>query len=362
MQRYAVVMAGGHGTRFWPRSRRRVPKQLLCITGRRTLLQETVRRLVPLCSWRHILVVCSTEHAAEVRRQLPRIPAAHVLVEPVGRNTAACLALAAEWIAARAGDATMIALPADHVIENVAELRRTVRAACALAEQHNCLVTLGVEPTRPETGYGYVEVGTRVDRVGCEAFWVRRFHEKPSPAVARRYATSHRHLWNSGIFIWRVSTLQRALRLCLPRLRDAIGGVWTPGRGAAARIARIYRSLQPISIDVGVMQPISTMPAAPIRVAVFRARFDWNDIGSWVSMPEIWGCDDHGNAALGTTLPIDTSRTIVFSPDRLVALVGVKDVIVIDSHDALLVCARDRAQDVRKVAETLKARRLSRYL
>ena len=184
LPRYVVVMAGGQGTRFWPRSRARVPKQLLRIIGRHTLLQNTVRRLVPLCSWRHILVVCSREHAADVRRQLPRVPAEQVLVEPVGRNTAPCIALAAEWIAERVGDAVMIVAPADHVIQDEAKLRATLRAAGNVATAHNSLVTLGIEPTRAETGYGYIEVGQTISRRRPESSWVQRFHEKPSARLA----------------------------------------------------------------------------------------------------------------------------------------------------------------------------------
>lgn len=362
LPRYAVVMAGGQGTRFWPRSRGRVPKQLLRITGRHTLLQATVRRLVPLCSWRHILVVCSAEHASEVRRQLPRVPADHVLVEPVGRNTAPCIALAAEWIAERVGDAVMIVAPADHVIQDGARLRQTLGAACDVAATHASLVTLGIEPTRPETGYGYIEVGRRLGSQHKDGFWVKRFHEKPSLRLAKRYIAGGRHLWNSGIFVWRASVFRAALQRHLPEVGEALAGVWNSPRAGGQRLRRAYRALPSISVDVAVMQPVGAARQAPTRVAVIRAKFDWNDVGSWGAMPEIWGCDAAGNATVGTIVPIETSGAVVYSPDRLVALVGVKDVIVVDSPDALLICARDRAQDVRRVSEALKQQRLLRYL
>ena len=359
LPRYVVVMAGGQGTRFWPRSRARVPKQLLRIIGRHTLLQNTVRRLVPLCSWRHILVVCSREHAADVRRQLPRVPAEQVLVEPVGRNTAPCIALAAEWIAERVGDAVMIVAPADHVIQDEAKLRATLRAAGNVATAHNSLVTLGIEPTRAETGYGYIEVGQTISRRRPESSWVQRFHEKPSARLAERYVAGGRHLWNSGIFVWKVSAFRAALQYCLPDVANALAGVWrSPG---IRRLRRAYRTMPSISVDIGVMQPITAARRGPVRVAVVRARFDWSDVGSWDALPEIWGCDAAGNATVGTIVAIETTGAVVYSPDRLVALVGVKDVIVVDSPDALLVCARERAQDVRRISEILKQRGLSRY-
>ena len=361
-RRYAVVMAGGQGTRFWPRSRARVPKQLLRMTGRHTLLQQTVRRLLPLCSWRHIIVVCSQEHAAEVRRQLPRVPAGQILIEPIGRNTAPCIALAAEWIAQRVGDAVMIVAPADHVIRDEPRLRATLRQACALAANRACLVTLGIEPTRAETGYGYIETGPVIDRRQPAAAWVQRFHEKPSARVAKHYVAGKRHLWNSGIFVWKASAFRAALQRHLPEVRQTLAGIWSAARGQTQRLQRAYRALPSVSVDVGIMQPVAAERRSPTPVAVVRARFDWNDVGSWGAMPEIWGCDEEGNAAVGTVLPIETTGAVVYSPDRLVALVGVRDLIVVDSPDALLICTRGRAQDVRRVSEVLKQRGLSRYL
>jgi mannose-1-phosphate guanylyltransferase len=384
LRRYAVIMAGGHGTRFWPASRFKAPKQLLSITGRHTLLQETTRRLRSLFSWRRMLVVTNVEHAAEVRRQLPRIPAEHILVEPTGRNTAACIALAAEWIATRVGNAVMVALPADHVIKDVDGLQRTLRAAADLAARQHCLVTIGVPPARAETGYGYVEVGSPIAGPTGASFWVRRFHEKPIASVARRYAASGRHLWNAGMFAWETEVFQRALDLCLPEVRGALKGVFCVhpdsrqgrrvgsgrrrGRDAGARSAsalrvrRAYRRLPSVSVDVGIMERIVARRRDAPRVAVVRASFDWNDVGSWVAMPEVWGCDKLGNASLGKVLPVDAADSIVYSPGRLVALVGVKGLIVVDSPDALLICARDRAQDVRTVPHELKARGWSRYV
>lgn len=364
LPRYAVIMAGGQGTRFWPRSRRRLPKQLLPIAGGRTLLQETAHRLLPAFAWPRMLIVTNREQADEVGRQLPHLPANHVLVEPMGRNTAPCIALAAEWIAAREPDAIMAVVPADHVIDSGTALRRTLRAACSLAARADTLVTLGITPTRPETAYGYIEVAERISRDSPAMYWVRRFHEKPSARVARRYVAGGRHLWNSGMFVWRASVFRRALEEYLPDVRRAFEGFWTTTSAVRRQrqLARVYRSLPSVSVDVGIMQPLTAARSRVVRVAVVPAKFGWNDVGSWIAMPDIWGCDRAGNAVTGKVLAVATKNSIVYSPERLVALVGVTDLIVVDSADALLICARDRAQDVRKVTDELNKRGWLKYL
>ncbi len=352
-------MAGGQSTRFWPLSRRRVPKQLLAIAGKRTLLQETARRLRPLVPWHRILVVTAAEHAHAVRRQLPLVPHEQILVEPVGRNTAACIALAAEWIAARVGDGRMVVVPADHVVKDGRGLRRTLRAAGDLATDQDCLVTIGVPAARPETGYGYIALGDAVGRRIPEAFWVRRFHEKPAPSAARRYVASGQYLWNSGMFVWKASVFRQALQRCVPRLREGLHGLWTSRRGVARRLRRAYQGLPVVSVDVGVMQPMSTSTGA---VAVVRGTFDWIDAGTWGAMAELWRDDGNGNVTPGRLLAIDATGCIVYSPRHLTALVGVKDLIVVENDGALLVCARDRAQDVRRVVAALEARGWLQYV
>jgi mannose-1-phosphate guanylyltransferase len=364
---YAVIMAGGQSTRFWPLSRRHAPKQLLSIKGRYTLLQDTARRLLPLTGWQRLLVVTNAQHAAEVRRQLPQVPAAHVLVEPVGRNTAACLALAAAWLHANVGDALMVVVPADHVIKDAAGLRRTLRAAADLAMRRDCLVTIGVPPTQPETGYGYLEVGAAIPAAPPGACWVRRFHEKPAAAAARRYVASGRHLWNAGMFVWKTSVFRAALARCLPEVHDVLDDVWRAPRGAARRLRAAYARVQSVSVDVGVMQPISALRAGARgaevpRVAVVRADFDWIDVGSWAALDAVWARDANGNVAIGKVLPIDTRGSVVYCPQHLVALIGVDNLIVVESNGALLVCARDRAQDVRQITEELKRRGWSGYV
>jgi mannose-1-phosphate guanylyltransferase len=359
---YAVIMAGGHSTRFWPLGRRRVPKQFLSIAGRRSLIQETVRRLLPLVSWRRILVVAGAEHAAGVRRQLPRLPPEHVLVEPFSRNTAACIALAAEWISARAGDALMLVVPADHLVPDGSALRRALRAAGSLAVRRECLVLLGVRPTRPETGYGYIELGRQLTGAGRNAYSVRRFREKPPVAAARRYVAGGKHLWNSGMFAWKASTFRAALARCLPGILHGLEGTWEKPSASRRRLLSAYRALPSISVDTGVLQVLSRRHKVEPPIAVLAVTFDWFDVGSWEAMADLWGCDGAGNAARAKLLSIDSEDCIVYAPGHLVALLGVRSLIVAESGGALLVCGRERAQDVREVTRALSRRRWLRYV
>ncbi|MBI3785933.1 MAG: mannose-1-phosphate guanylyltransferase [Deltaproteobacteria bacterium] len=358
--RYVVVMAGGQGTRFWPRSRRRLPKQLLRVTGKHTLLQQTVRRLRPMFAWSRIIVVTNQSQAAEVRRQLPHLGAQQILAEPEGRNTLPCIALAAAWIEARAPQATMVVVAADHVIRDAAAFQRDLHRACAVGESQDALVTFGIRPTRPDTGYGYIETGRAI--AGTQARWVKSFREKPAAALARRYLERGGYLWNSGMFVWRIAVLARALDEHVPAVRKSLSGVFDGIMAARmGSLRRIYRGLPSVPIDVAVMEPAAGRNSGP-RVAVIEATFDWSDIGSWETIPDVLSTDANGNASAGALVAIDSGDSIIFSPERLVALLGVRDLIVVDSEDAILVCARGRAQQVRRVTEQLKQRGLTRYV
>ncbi len=351
--RYAVIMAGGSGTRFWPHSRRRRPKQFLAVQGTRTLLQETARRLRGLVPPARLVVVAPRELAALVRRQLPVLPRQNVVIEPAARGTAACLALVAACIARRDPGASMAVFPADHAIGDVVGFRRCVRRGFETAEAEDCLVTFGIPPTSAETGYGYVEVGAALRRDAPRVDWAARFVEKPDGATARRFLDSGRHLWNSGMFVWRVPVLRAALRRHAPQVARVMDALTDPTRVAAAR--RAFRRLPVVSIDVALMERAE-------RVAVVTATFDWSDVGSWAAMAALWGVDAAGNARRGQALLLDCRDTIVYGATRLVAVVGVSDLVVVDSPDAVLVCARSRAQDVRRVVHALARGRDRRLL
>jgi mannose-1-phosphate guanylyltransferase len=341
-------MAGGSGTRFWPRSRRLVPKQLLPVLGSRSLLQETVARLRAVVPLSQILIVTHRDHAAAVMRQLPEVPRHNVLREPIARNTAPCLALAALEIERRAAGATFVTVPADHAIANARAFRATVLEALAWASAKRVAVTIGVRPTSPEIGYGYIELGAPV---GGRTARVRQFVEKPNAARARRFVASGRYLWNSGMFAWRTTTL---LALMDEHLPDVVGPLraamaQSGGRRAAA-VTRAYARLPSVSVDYGVMERARD-------VLVVAATFAWSDVGSWAALAALDGAD-----ASRHVVPVDAARPVVFGNGRLVAVVGLDDVIVVDTPDAVLVCHRERAQDVRRVVDELKRRGLERYI
>jgi len=347
-------MAGGSGTRFWPRSRARVPKQLLPILGGRSMLAETCARIAPVVGRDRVLIVTGRTHARAVRAALPRLPAANVLVEPAGRNTAAAIALAALHVARVAPEAVMVVLPADHAIGDLPVFRADVGLALDVAARTGALVTIGVRPTHPETGYGYIRPGAAVAGARGRVAWVDAFVEKPDRARAERLLAERRALWNAGIFAWRVSSILAELRANLPAVVRPLEAAVAAGTRRALTAA--YRRVPSISIDYGVLERAR-------RVAVVRARFRWSDVGSWAALAALWGGNgEGGNALRGRTVPIDSHGCLVDSPQRLVALVGVRDLVVIDANDAVLVCRKDRAQDVRLVVEELRRRGLRQYL
>ena len=359
---HAIILAGGRGTRFWPRSRTRTPKQLLNIIGRETMLQQTVRRLQPLFPSTRLWVVTNEEQAAAVRRQVPALPRAHVLAEPLGRNTSAAIALAAVHLARRHSDALMAVLPADHFIIRPGPYRRLVRAALEVARRGPNLVVLGTPPTHPETGYGYIERAALAARVsGFPVYAVRRFTEKPSLARAQRYVASRRYFWNAGMFFWRLSTFLDSLKRFLPAtytalmsLADELG---TPRYAKALR--RIYPRLENVSVDYAIMEP-ATRPAGqrgPQKVFVLPAKVGWSDVGSWAAVYELLARQTGQNISAGRYLALDAQGNFFWSPQKLIAAIGVRDLVVVDTPDALLLCPRDHAQDVGKVVKWLEEKR-----
>jgi mannose-1-phosphate guanylyltransferase len=360
----AVLLAGGRGTRFWPRSRTRTPKQLLNITGGETMLRETVSRLEPVLALRDFWVVTNVEQAAAVRRQLRGVPAAHILAEPVGRNTTAAVALAAVHLQRQHGDALMTVLPSDSYVADAARYRQLVRAALDLARAPGNLVVFGVPPTRPETGYGYIEAGSASAHVrGIRACAVRRFTEKPALPLARRYLASRKYFWNAGIFFWRVSTYLDCLRRFLPathsallRLAETIG---TPKYAAALR--RIYPTLENISVDYAIMEP-GTRSNSGARVSVIPARVGWSDIGSWNAVYELLASKPSANVSVGPSFTLDADGNYFWAPGKFIAAIGVRDLVLVETDDAILLCPRDRAQDVGKIVKHLEEQKLARLL
>lgn len=343
---HAVILAGGAGERFWPLSRAGRPKPLLALGGRQPLLAEAARR-ARRCAG-SVWVVCGPAHARDVMR-VTRLPLRRVLVEPGRRNTALAIGLAAARIAAEDPDAILVVLPADHRIPDTAAFARAVRRAAAAARAGG-LVTLGVRPTRPEAGYGWIECGAPVpDLPGLHR--VRRFVEKPSEARARRFLRRGGFLWNAGIFVWEARTILAEIQRCAPAVHRALGPVRrTPrGRGAAAAARRAWRRAPVISIDHAVLERSR-------RVRVLPVDFRWSDVGTWASLAETLGVGNGRNRRLAGELVAEgASGNLVHGADRLVALVGVEGLAVIDAGDALLVASLERAADVRAVVRRLRA-------
>jgi mannose-1-phosphate guanylyltransferase len=324
------------------------------------MLEETCHRLHPLVSWENIVVVAGQEHASHVRRILPTLPRQNLLLEPCSRNTAPCIGLAALHIQRRCPEAVMIVLPADHAVGNPRAFRLVLKTAVATAREQGGLVTIGLTPTRPETGYGYIRTGLEVEEKRT-ALWVRSFQEKPSRQQAQRFVASGEYLWNSGMFVFQVSTILQALRQFLPPVYHGLARIVGSQKQKARVLRSEYQRLPSISIDYGVMEKVCQTDSS-LRLAVVPGNFGWSDVGSWDALAAFWPKDTEGNAVEGKAVLVDTRGAVVLSPSRLVALVGVADVIVIDAGDAVLVCRRSRAQDVRRVVEELEKRGLRWYL
>jgi len=350
MNLYSVIMAGGSGVRFWPQSRRHRPKQLLNIVGDKTMIRATVDRIAPVTPFERIMVVTGARHAENIRKQIPEIPDSFIVAEPVSRNTAPCVALAAYKLAKSDPDAVMVVLPADHLITKEEEFRSVLEAATKLAGDTEDLLTFGIVPDRPETGYGYIHVGPKViEFKGLSAHRVERFFEKPDLKTAQSYLKLGDYLWNSGMFIWKVSSIIKAIERYLPVVGKTMENLYPVLNTAdeSKALDEVYEALPDISIDYGVMERADNVLVIPIDVG-------WNDVGSWTSLQDVWNTDEEGNAVKGKILSLNAKGCVVSSPQKLTALVGVEDIIVVDTPDAILVCRKDRAQDIKQLQELLK--------
>ncbi len=359
---YAVIMAGGGGTRFWPWSRERRPKQVLPILSPRTMIRETVDRIQPLVPLERILIVTSRSQARQLHREVPRVPPENLLLEPEGKNTAPCLGLAAVHVQRTNPEAVLIVLPADHSIRAPEKFLRTLQRAAEFASREKFLITLGIPPTGPETGYGYIQKGPPLGRVReTEVFRAKAFREKPTLQKAKAYLRRGDYLWNSGMFIWRVGVFWEALEKCLPGLHRNMQELKiSMGKRRERKVLkRVYSRCPSISVDYGVMEK------AP-NVALIEARFGWSDVGSWAALWNLWPRDPAGNVCIqggeSKILPLDSSGCVVRGEKSLIALLGLKDTVVVEAGDAILVCPRDRSQDVRRVLQGLKQRGWQEYL
>lgn len=355
MELYAVIMAGGVGSRFWPRSKERKPKQLIRIFGDNTMIQDTVKRMEGLVAPKNIFVITNKVQKPRVIEQLPQLPQENIVDEPFGKNTAACIGLASVLIKAKNNEAVVVTLPSDHLIKDDEEFRKCLKNAAEFAYNSKGLVTIGITPNRPETGYGYIQFDEK--EISGNIYKVLTFAEKPNLATARRFIESGDFLWNAGIFIWRVDTILEEIKNFLPDLHEGLLEIES-AIGTAdfeKQLVNVYGQLKSISIDYGVMEKAQ-------NVYLTKADFYWNDVGSWEAVYEVAEKDEEGNALIGDVYTEKTFGSYVFSPKKFVATIGVENLIIIDTHEALLVCNRDNAQEVRQIVEYLKMNKRSELI
>lgn len=348
MANYALILAGGSGTRFWPLSRNAKPKQLLDLFGNGTMLRQAVARLGGLVPAENIFILTNALQEAEVRRQVPELPAANIVAEPARRDTAPAVSLGVALVAARDPQANMIVIPSDSLILDDKAFRSLAADALDLAGREQALMTIGIRPTWPCPSYGYIERAEKLNDAALshDCYAVVRFREKPDAATAEQYLASGNFTWNAGMFIWNVAHVRSQLAAHTPELADFIDRL-TVAADIPAFIATEFAKLTPISIDFALMEKAD-------RVLNFEASFDWDDVGSWISVGKYLQQDDASNAANTALSAQDSSRNIVFSANgKHVALVGVDDLIVVDTGDALLVAHRDQADKIKNVVAKL---------
>jgi len=347
---YVIVLAGGGGTRLWPHSRSNNPKHLLrLVKSDTTMIQETVRRVLPLTSPDKILVVTNHKHADEVRKQLPEIPHDNVLEEPVGRNSGPAVGYGALHVAHVDPEAVILTCPADHVILKEEEFRSAVKAAAQVALD-NYLVTMGISPGYPDTGYGYMELGEEIKHVdGYKVHRVLRFTEKPDLQTATEYVNSGRFVWNSGMFIWKASVILEEISKYMPNLHTALQKikdvVGTPEERHV--VNDLWPQLEDLSIDYGVLEKSDRVVTIPVDIG-------WSDVGDWGALAEILEKDENGNSLIGDVMTFDTRNSLIYSSGCLVTTIGLEDMIVVSTGDAMLVCPKSRAEEVRKIVNKLR--------
>jgi mannose-1-phosphate guanylyltransferase / mannose-6-phosphate isomerase len=359
---YPVIMAGGSGTRFWPLSRHLFPKQLLRIGGEHTLIQQTMQRVLGCAPPANVLISTNEAQADLIRVQLAQWKdelANGFVLEPEGRNTAPAIAMAALEASARDPNALMLVVPADHVVAGQREFEAAVQLACQLAQDGH-LVTFGITPIRPETGYGYIKPNEQklLGKLGkLRGFSVRQFVEKPNVTKATRYLKAGNYYWNSGMFVWQAATILEEIRRYQPAIAAAMDRIKTlkATNAPKAAIESVYRDIKPVSIDNGVMERSS-------KAAVISVAFKWSDVGSWGSLDEVATKDKAGNVMTGRVVDLESRRSIVYADRRVVATIGLQDMVVVDTPDATLVCPKSYAQDVKKIVDILKQQKAPEHL
>ncbi|MCM1495696.1 MAG: sugar phosphate nucleotidyltransferase [Bacteroides sp.] len=356
MKKTALIMAGGRGERFWPKSRKNLPKQFLSLTGDgKTMIQLTVERILPLVDMEDIYIATNRDYKALVREQLPGIPDENILCEPVGRNTAPCIGLGAIHISKKYDDAVMMVLPSDHLIKYNQMFVNTLKQGCELAEQGTNLITIGITPDYPETGYGYIKF--LPNQMEKYAYAVDRFVEKPSLEVAKEYLATEQYLWNSGMFVWKVSTILENLKQFMPVVYNGLQIIRSSiGTEEAETVLETeFNAFPSESIDYGIMEKAK-------NIYILPGTFGWDDVGSWLAVGRIRKSNEQGNVVNGNIITVNTKNCIIEGTGKLIATVGLEDLIIVDTEDATLICEKNSAGDIKKVLENLKICNRDEYI
>ena len=358
---YPVILAGGSGTRFWPRSRRRSAKQVLALDGAQTMIQKTVQRLLPLSGEKDFWIITNEFVSAEIQRQIPALPVRQVVVEPAARNTAPAIGLAAFLLERLDPGAIIGMFPADHVIADENKFLNVLRAAVEIAAHEGNIVVMGVKPSRAETGYGYIETGAPLEP---GVLHVRRFTEKPDAAKAEQFVAAGNYYWNSGMFVWSARTLVNALREHLPKTApylEEIAAAWGTD-GFQKKFAELYPRCENISIDYAVLEPRSAKGEQASNLFCLPADFGWNDLGSWAALYEhrIAGAKDSPNVVEAKdSCILEASGNYIHAPGKFVAAIGVDNLVIVETDDALLITTREHSQDVGKVVKYLNDKKMT---
>ncbi len=356
MKTTALIMAGGRGERFWPKSRQNLPKQFLSLTNdSRTMIQLTVDRIKPLVAIQDVYVATNKKYKALVKEQLPGIPEENILCEPVGRNTAPCIGLGAACVQKKDGDALMMVLASDSLIKNDGLFVETLKNALAVAEKGQNLCTLGITPNYPETGYGYIKFDSQ--KKDGEAFKVERFVEKPDIEKAKEYLADGSYLWNSGMFIWKVSTILSCIKEFMPDLSAGLEKIQAAVGSANYDnvLESVFPTLPSESIDYGVMEKAKDIYTLP-------GDFGWDDVGSWLAVGRIRESDETNSTVEGNVVTVNCSDNVIIGGKKLIAAVGLKNMVVVDADDALLLCPKEACGDIKKVLAALREKGLEQYL